>query len=413
MVNYLLIENAEAVSVHHLFVAGCYLLPLLGGYISDRYWGKYKTIMILSVVYCIGHAVLAIWETKMGLYAGLALIALGAGGIKPCVSAHVGDQFQKHEEDKLRKIFDLFYWMINFGSFFASLITPWTLPKYGPAVAFGIPGILMAIATYVFWVGRKYYVHVPPTPKDPHGFAAVIASGLKNKKKAGSFFAGALQDHSQEQVDAVKAVFGIAKVFVTVSIFWALFDQHGSTWILQAKEMNLHFMGIDLLPSQIAALNPIMVMALIPLFQKIVYPGVESVFKTELTPLKKMGAGMFIAAFSFVLVAIFQYILDGGNQINVAWQFFPFLIITMAEVLISITGLEFAYTQAPRSMKSTIMSIWFLTVFFGNIITAYVAKINVFDGGNAFMFYAILMMVVAFIFSWIAKNYKMQNFMEG
>jgi len=412
MVQYLLIESSEATTVYHLFAAGCYLLPILGAFVADRFWGKYKTIMILSVVYCIGHLVLAIWENQMGLYIGLALIALGAGGIKPCVSAHVGDQFTSDQESLLRKIFDLFYWMINFGSFFASLITPWTLPKFGPAVAFGIPGILMALATFIFWLGRDHYVHVAPTGRDPHGFIAILVSAFKNRKTGVPFLEGALVDHEPHHIDAARSVLGIAKVFTTISIFWALFDQHGSTWVLQAKEMELHFMGIDLLPSQIPALNPIMVMALIPIFAKVIYPTAEKLgFKV--TALGKMKAGMGVAALSFFIVAGFQYALDAGIKLNVAWQFFPFLIITMAEVMISITGLEFAYTQAPRSMKSTIMSLWLLTVFTGNLITAFIAQINTFQGGDFFMFFTVLMVFVTFIFAFIANGYKVKNYMES
>ena len=125
-----------------------------------------------------------------------------------------------------------------------------------------------------------------------------------------------------------------------------------------------------------------------------------------------MSGGMFVAAISFVFVAIFQYQLDGGDKISVLWQIIPFLVITMAEVMVSITGLQFAYTQAPRSMKSTIMSMWLLTVFFGNIITAWVAKVNTFDGGNFFMFFAVLMAVFGIIFVWMAKNYVMKDYME-
>src|SRR5690606_16211799 len=133
--------------------------------------------------------------------------------------------------------------------------------------------------------------------------------------------------------------------------------------------------------------------------------------KIHMTPLKKMGTGMFVAAVSFVFVAIFQYILDGGSELSVLWQFIPFLVITMAEVMISITGLEFAYTQAPRSMKSTIMSMWLLTVFLGNMITAYIAKVNVFQGGSFFMFFAILMAIFAVVFALMAKNYQEKDFM--
>lgn len=414
MIQHLAFSESDATSTYHLFAAMCYLFPLLGGYLSDRFLGKYKTILSLSLVYCLGHLVLAIWENKTGLYWGLGLIALGSGGIKPCVSAHVGDQFKPHQKQLLQKVFDLFYFMINFGSFFSTLITPWTLKHYGASVAFGVPGILMFIATILFWMGRNQYVHVPPTGKNPHGTIAVLLSAIKNqsKRKEGqSFLDAALVDHAQEHIDAVKAAMSVGKTFAMISIFWALFDQHGSTWVIQATQMDLNFMGMQLEASQIAALNPIMVMCLIPLFSFVIYPGMEKMgFKV--TPLRKMGVGMFVAAFSFLFVAFLQIALDGGTKLNVMWQFFPYLVITIAEVLISITGLEFAYTQAPRSMKSTIMSMWLLTVFFGNMIASYVAKINVFTGSGQFFFYAGLMALMGVIFAIIASQYKEQNYME-
>jgi POT family proton-dependent oligopeptide transporter len=418
LVQYLLLTKSQATADYHLFAGACYLFPVLGAYISDRYWGKYKTIITLSIVYCIGHAFLAVFEhSQAGFYMGLGLIAIGSGGIKPCVSAHVGDQFKPSQKAALQKVFDLFYFMINFGSFFSTMITPWTLQAYGPGVAFGIPGILMAIATFVFWLGRNDYVHVPPTGKVEHGTGRILMSAFKNMGSGKGFLEGAKDNHPTESVDAVKSAFNVGKIFIAVTVFWALFDQHGSSWVLQAREMNLdvNIFGwqTTLLPSQIPALNPIMVMILIPLFTFGIYPACEKVFKTKMTPLKRMGAGMFVTAFSFVLVGIYQYILDGGEQISVLWQVLPFLIITMAEVMISITGLQFAYTQAPRSMKSTIMSMWLLTVFFGNMITAYIAQINVFEGGNFFMFFAGLMVIFSFVFVWIARNYKMQDHMEA
>lgn len=415
LVQYLGLQKNIATSDYHIFAAACYLFPLLGAYLSDRFFGKYKTILWLSIVYCIGHGFLAVFEhDKTGFYWGLFLIAFGSGGIKPCVSAHVGDQFKPGQQALLKKVFDLFYWMINFGSTFSTLITPWTLTEYGPGIAFGIPGILMAIATFIFWLGKKHFVHIPPTGPNPHSTSKVLLSGLKNRSQGG-FFEGAKKDHPEKAVDDVKAALNVGKIFIAITIFWALFDQHGSSWVLQAKEMDLSFgyFGIDqLLPSQIPALNPIMVMVLIPTFTFGVYPAIEKVFGYEMTPLRRMGWGMFVAAASFVFVAIYQYILDGGTQISVLWQVIPFLVITMAEVMISITGLEFAYTQAPRSMKSTIMSMWLLTVFFGNMITAYIAKVNVFEGGNFFMFFAILMGVFAIVFALIARGYEVKDYME-
>lgn len=416
MIQVLLFQEAEATSTYHLFAGACYLFPVLGAFISDRILGKYKTILTLSLVYCAGHAVLSIWENKMGLYAGLGLIALGSGGIKPCVSAHVGDQFKANQQHLLKKVYELFYFMINFGSFFSTLITPWTLKHYGPSIAFGIPGVLMFIATFVFWMGRNEFVHVPPTKSDGHGFMNIITSAFKNsssRKPGTSFLDGALKDHNQEHVDAARAVIDIAKLFAAISVFWALFDQHGSSWVIQAMNMDLVFMGIPFEASQISAWNPIMVMGLIPFFSMGVYPFLDKIgLKT--TPIRRMTWGMFVAAASFALVGVLQMWLDGGVKINVMWQFFPYLIITMAEVMISITGLEFAYTQAPRSMKSTIMSIWLLTVFFGNLITAYVSKVNFFPVASTgyFMFFAALMALFAVIFWWMGKNYKVKNYME-
>ncbi len=416
MIQVLLFQEADATFTYHIFSSLCYFFPVVGAFISDRIWGKYKTILYLSLVYCLGHAVLSIWETKMGLYAGLGLIALGSGGIKPCVSAHVGDQFKANQQHLLKKVYELFYFMINFGSFFSTLVTPWTLKHYGASIAFGIPGVLMFLATIVFWMGRNQYVHVPPSKSDGHGFFAVLFTAISNqdKRKAGeSFLDAATTAHGKEAVEASKAVLDIAKLFAAISVFWALFDQHGSSWVIQAGKMDLNFMGMQFEASQIAAWNPIMVMGLIPLFSMGLYPLLDKMgLKT--TPIRRITWGMFVAAASFVIIGLIQMSMEGGVNMNVMWQFFPYLVITMAEVMISITGLEFAYTQAPRAMKSSVMSIWLLTVFFGNLITAYVAKINFFPVASTgyFMFFAALMAFFALIFWYMGSKYKVKNYME-
>ncbi len=408
MVQFLLVQETDATSIYHIFVSACYLMPLLGAYLADRYFGKYHVILWLSIVYCIGHGVIAVFENEMGLYWGLGLIAIGSGGIKPCVSAFVGDQFKPDQKDLIKKVYNLFYWIINFGSASSAIITPLLLAFYGPRVAFGVPGVLMLIATLIFWMGRKKYIVKPPSGSNPDSFTKVLRSAYRNKKSGQKFLDGALKNHPKEAVDGVRAVFAIMKIFFTaVPVFWALFDQHGSTWVLQAKQMNLVFMGVTIQPSQIQALNPYMVMMLIPIFVFGIYPTVQKYY--DFTPLRRMTWGMFIASLSFVQIALIQYQLDSGVELNIMWQFFPYLTITVAEVLISITGLEFAYTQAPPAMKSTIMSFWLLTTFLGNVIVAFVAKINVFEGGNFFMFFAFLMFLVSGVFAWMAKGYKMRN----
>ena len=414
MVSHLAMPKNEATAVYHYFVSACYFMPLLGAWISDRFWGKYKTIMTLSIVYCLGHLVLALFETKGGIYVGLALIALGSGGIKPCVSAHVGDQFTEANKELVPKIFDIFYFAINFGSFFSTLLTPWVLVKYGPSWAFGIPGILMAIATVIFWMGRKQFVNVPPTGKTGKpGFLAIVWAAVNGARKPdGDFLSAAEGKYAADDVEGARAALGVFKVFATVSVFWALFDQHGSSWVLQAQQMNLNFLGIKFEASQISALNPIMVMVLIPIFSKGVYPFIESAFKWEMTPLRRMSGGMVIAASSFVAAALIQSAIDAGGVPSIGWQFIPYLLITIAEIMVSITGLEFAYTQAPRAMKSTIMSFWLLTVFAGNMLTAYVSEINKFQGAAFFWFFAALMLGFSGIFIWSASRYKVRQYLE-
>src|SRR5574338_472676 len=146
------LRELQAKDVFHQFVIGVYFFPLLGGWLADKFFGKYNTILWFSLIYCAGHACLAIFDdVPNGFYAGLFLIALGSGGIKPLVSSFMGDQFDSKTKHLAKMVFDAFYWIINFGSFFASLLMPIFLRQLGPSVAFGIPGILMFIATVVFW----------------------------------------------------------------------------------------------------------------------------------------------------------------------------------------------------------------------------------------------------------------------
>jgi POT family proton-dependent oligopeptide transporter len=436
MINYLALQAPVAKANYHLFVSACYFFPLLGGYLSDRYFGKYRTILYLSLLYCVGHAFLAVFETNpTGFYAGLGLIALGSGGIKPCVSAHVGDQFSEANRHQVKSVFGLFYWTINFGSFFASALIPKTLEWFGPRVAFGIPGVLMLMATVVFWMGRNYYVHVPPTGKNPHSFLRIVFDAVRfrghrveRRPEPGAdelgyrnapeprlekrhWLEAARARHPQSAIDGAKAVFRIMAIFAPIPVFWALFDQKGSTWIVQATNMDRTIGSMTLAPSQLMALNPLMVMLIIPLNTFVVYPALERA-GIALTPLRRMTAGMFIAGLSFVLVALIEAWMGTGARPSVLWQAAPYLVITLAEVLVSTTGLEFAYTQAPREMKSTIMSFWNLTVTFGNLITAGVSALNVFHGPMQYLFFAGLIFFAATVFALLAARYVVVEFFQ-
>lgn len=413
LAQYLLLALPEAdragaaKEVFHSFVIGVYFFPLLGGLLADRWLGRYRTILWLSLLYCVGHLCLALSErSETGFYTGLVLIALGSGGIKPCVSAFVGDQFDTSTRHLARLVFDIFYWIINFGSFFSSLLIPWTLKAWGPAVAFGIPGVLMAVATVIFWAGRARYVHVPPAPGgDPHAFVpvardALLASaggraalgvailgaalGLATIPTLG-FVAGvcialvaflaaagvgtwrhleqARAHHPDEAVDGVRAVLRLLVLFALVTPFWSLFDQKASTWVLQAGAMTKPEW---FQPSQMQALNPLLVMLLIPFNNLVLYPAVRRA-GIEPTPLRKMTLGIAFSGLAWIVVGGFQLAIDGGASFTIVWQVLPYALITFGEVLVSATGLEFAYSQAPLRMKSALMAFWSLSVTVGNL----------------------------------------------
>lgn len=454
VLNYTEVQTTGAV---HNFVVAVYLTPMLGAFISDRFLGKYRTIMLLSLVYCVGHLALALTEwhviydltgltelqvREYGLLFGLALIALGAGGIKPCVSAHVGDQFAKGEEKKLEKVFSLFYFTINFGAGFSQILMPKVRLAWGHGWAFGIPGILMGLATLVFWLGRNRFVHVPPSGPNPNSFWRVVwyAVTHRNQKPTDGNWLDAARRRFDDQVIAgVRAVVGVLGIYVFICVFWMLQDQMATTWTIQAQKMDLQILapgtlglkeGWSIQADQMQSLNAFLVMVLIPIMTFGVYPLLGKL-GFEMTSLRRISAGMLCSFVSFIMAGIIQVLIDRGESVSVLWQIPGYFIITLAEVMVSITGLEFSYTQAPKSMKSTLMGFWLLTIAIGNfLIKPFIQFSNAIAGllsqlgitglavekekvtaANFFMF-AGLMLITALVLTWTARRYKPVNFME-
>lgn len=411
----------DAKSAVHLFVATAYFFPLLGAVVSDWVFGKYRTILWLSIVYCIGHLLLAVVPGREGLVLGLTLIAIGAGGIKPCVSAHVGDQFGVQNQHLLSKVFGWFYFSINFGAFFSTLLTPLLLEWYGPHVAFGVPGVLMGLATIVFWIGRNKFVHIP-------------AGGSEFIRES---FSG----------EGLRAVFQLIPLYLFISVFWALYDQTASAWVLQAENMDRRwaFGGQTGVwhASQIQAVNPILVLALIPLFSYVIYPAMNRVVK--LTPLKKIGLGFFVTALAFSMsgwietqlqpldalaaksaaerevkvVEVVSEQVTAGLRPHIGWQVLAYLVLTCAEVMVSITALEFSYTQAPNRMKSLIMSLYLLSVTLGNLLTSVVNQLiqngdgtTWLPGASYYWFFTILQLVTAVLFIGVAAAFREKSYIQ-
>ena len=383
-------EN-EAQGYFHLFVSAVYFMPIFGAMLADGILGKYRTIILLSLVYVLGHFALALDDTRMGLLLGQGLIAMGAGGIKPCVSSHVGDQFGMSNKHLISRVFGWFYFSINLGAFAAMLIIPWLLDYYGSPVAFAVPGVLMLLATIAFWTGRYRFVHIPPSGMDfvKETFSKV---GFKTLAK-------------------------LSSIYIFIAMFWALFEQIGSSWVLQAQKMDRNLFGYELLPSQIQAANPLLIMLLVPLFSYVIYPVLTNF--TRLTALKKMAIGLFLTVAAFAIPSWVQMQLDEGLVPHISWQLLAYVLLTAAEVMVSITCLEFSYTQAPKTMKSFIMAFYFMSVAVGNLFTS---AVNFFienadgssklAGASYFWFFTGLMLITAILFLFVIRHYDEKTYLQ-
>ena len=334
--------NARSNAYTHAFSTLVYFTPLLGAILADWFFGKYRVILFGSIIYTFGHLLLSVFNHSLpGFTTGLVIIGLAAGCIKSCVVANVGDQFDDTNSHLMSKGYGWFYFSINAGSTFSIILIPVILERYGPGWAFGVPGIMMALAAIMFYAGRSKYVKVP-------------ASGIKKLR---------LRSISWR----------VLVVFAFLPIFWGMWDMSSSEWTLQATklDLNLGIFGLRALPAQIQAANSLFLLLLIPVISYGLYPLVEK-WGIKPTALRKIGAGLFVTALSFVIIALLERDIQAGAHPSIWWQILAYVLLSAAEVMVVVTCLEYAYTQSPPSMKSTMTAIFFFTYSIGTSFTTFV-----------------------------------------
>jgi len=313
--NELRMEADDAKETVHLFKMAAYFLPLAGAWLADRWLGRYRTILSLALFYCLGHGTLALFEgTRSGIYTGLVLIALGAGGIKPCVSAFVGDQFTAEQAGLLPQVYGLFYWAINFGAMFAFALVPLIRDHLGFRWAFGVPGLFMALATLVFRAGSRYYVKRVPVREVSRGLPETSTiTPDSNRDQPG-----------QIARPANTRILGrIAVVLLPVVVFFALYDQVNSSWVLQGSRMSpFALLGYTVDAERIQSVSALLVLFWVPVLTFGIYPLAERL-GFRLTPLRRMGAGLVFTALSFGICAWLQRRLEQGETLTLAWQIAP------------------------------------------------------------------------------------------
>ncbi|CAG08274.1 unnamed protein product, partial [Tetraodon nigroviridis] len=363
-ISYLRWDADLSTAIYHAFSSLCYFTPILGAIIADSWLGKFKTIIYLSLIYVMGHVIKSVGaiptvgnkDAHISLsMVGLVLIAFGTGGIKPCVSAFGGDQFDEDNLRERQKFFSIFYMSINAGSLLSTVITPILrsdVQCFGGdcyALAFGVPAALMVVALVVFIAGSGLYKRNPPQGNvmlrvckcigvgGAGGVGGALFCFFKSLLLFLSFFSQfaiknrwqrskhdpdrkhwldwAEEKYSKRLIQEIKMVLRVLVLFIPLPMFWALFDQQGSRWTIQAARMNMAFVSPvlsnadgempsvssrttcrALFPPQM--LNAMLILIFVPIFDLIIYPLV-GLCGVKVTPLRKMAAGMVLAALAF------------------------------------------------------------------------------------------------------------------
>jgi POT family proton-dependent oligopeptide transporter len=387
MIQKLGYADADSASVVSLFTAFCYILPIVGGYIADHYLGKFKTIIYFAIPYIIGHIILGTFNTEIGLYTALLLLAGGSGSIKPNISTLMGLMYQKEGKAHLMtQAFSWFYMAINIGAAITSFALPFVRDHYGYGPAFMAPTILMAVSLGIFYLGKKHY------PKED-------VRKIQREQKT-----------PEQKREDRKVLIRLSGLFLLVVFFWSIFDQSYSTWTLFARDymildINIFSWTWSIPPDAIQSLNPVLIVIMTPLFAWIWSKTDKDEIRKISSP-RKMLFGFILVILCMGLMTIAGYI-GIKERVSIMWELGAYLLITMAELCISVVGLQLAFEEAPDRMKSMITGVWLCTVFLGDSLAAWFSRIYTeTTPGNYFGMMTIMIAVVTVLFYYVGKRFE-------
>lgn len=382
-------SDQSASSVMAIFIAGCYLLTLAGGWLADNFFGKYRTIVAFSLPYVLGHVILG-FEHPVFLVIALALLAMGSGVIKPNISTLMGmtyDQRRPGQERLRSDAFAMFYAAVNIGAATSSFMMPWIRNHWGYQIAFLFPAVLMVAALAIFAGGKPFYA-------------------VETVRR--------VRLTVEEQHERIQLLGRILGLFLVVAMFWSIFDQSASTWTFFARDhLDLHFMGMELSPDQIQAMNPVLVVLLVPPITLAWH--VLPRWGIRLRPTDKMLLGFVLTGLTMAIMAAAGFIAGPDGRVSVLWEAVSYVLITVAEICISVVGLELAFTVAPTSMKSFITACWLLTIFLGNMLNTVITRLYdrrfecldwTLGPGPYFALFAVAMVPVTLAFLLVARQFN-------
>ncbi|KAK6943535.1 Proton-dependent oligopeptide transporter family, partial [Dillenia turbinata] len=460
LVNYLKFQlnerNVMAVNNVTSWSGTCYVTPLIGAFLADAYLGRYWTIASFSIIYVLGMTLLTLSATVHGLkpvcnekevcsptalqtsvfFTGLYMIALGTGGIKPCVSSFGADQFDDldiKEKKSKGSFFNWFYFSINIGALIASTVLVWIQTNVGWGWGFGIPAVAMALAVVSFFSGtRLYRVQKPGGSPLTRICQVVVAcfrkinvevpadkSVLFETEDEESVVKGSRKlDHTEQlsfldkaavetqadrikdsinpwrlctvtQVEELKSIIRLLPIWTTGIIFTTVYSQMGTLFVLQGNTMDLHMGKSFEIPSaSLSLFDTISVIFWVPIYDLLIVPFARKFTgqKNGFTQLQRMGIGLVISIFAMVVAGTLELVRLSVVRkhdyyelkhipISIFWQVPQYFIIGCAEVFTFIGQLEFFYEQAPDAMRSLCSALSLTTVALGNYLSTLLVNI--------------------------------------
>ncbi|KAJ1903955.1 peptide transporter ptr2 [Coemansia sp. IMI 209127] len=406
----------------NFFQFWCYITPIFAAIIADQWWGKYKTILVFAMIYMVGDLVLTLTSIPAsirhggalpGLVISMIIIGLGTGGIKSNVSPMVADQYQRQRPfirklksgkevliDRgatIQSIFNWFYWAINVGSL-SSIATTELEHNVDFWPAYLLPTLMFVICIGVFWAGRNTYIRKPPTGSILVKAFQCMTTGFKQSRKSKKSGSVLVTDEGKKKnwmeyakpsnmisppadvtwndtfVDELMSTLKACKVFLFYPIYWLCYGQMTNNLVAQAGEMDSGSVPNDIMQN----IDALCLIIFIPIFDKLIYPGLRRC-GVHVGPVTRIFIGFIFAAISMAYAAIVQHLVynagpyynepgSNHNNISAGIQIPAYIFIAWSEIFASITGLEYAYTKAPNSMKSIVMSIYLVTTCGGAIL---------------------------------------------
>lgn len=365
---YLKYTDNMSTVIYHVFTMLLYFFPIFGAMLADSLLGKFSTIFYLSIIYAIGQLLLSLSAAPpLGIPArefsllGLVLIAVGTGGIKPCVAAFGGDQFILPQQERyLSTFFSLFYFSINSGSLISTFLTPLlrsSVSCFGDttcySLAFLVPAILMTLSIIIFILGKPLYKIIKPTGNVVLNVSKCVSHAIYRKITSKSVKKQYWLDYADDKYDKslindIKSALQVMILFIPIPIFWALFDQQGSRWTFQATRMNGEIGNFLIQPDQMQVFNPLLVLVFIPLFETCLYPLMGKIGLR--TPLRILSVGGFLASLSFVAAAFVELNLEKTYPILPSKDFAQLRVFNTLDCNVTVTIHDPELSIALKSM---------------------------------------------------------------